>query len=514
MTAIRTTATNFGISPRWLMGALAASLCVAAGCDAPERESLELERQPEGEVSLRPGTNSGGWGSIRLNTPQYHKYKMGEVPRDASPITSPDEPELTYSLVRVELDNEEPFHIEGGNPLELSEGKIVLDGFELTQELLLGARLVYEMSLPGEPDPIEIGATITGVMFADGPTGQVPLVNLEWDPGIWNEHKKYPHHTDPDYPDQEPGVCPSPYPTEDPNLWGVEGDAISDNGVRPNNFDLGTSAVLYNDIYLDSSSAEVLHEDMFMTIACVSGAAGKAALWGFPGWVHQDTDRGLDRYQQLQNAMAMIRFDVCRSGDPNTEDGTPVQIRDRYVGSFDVAGDTEAVWGLDGRAICIGTPRLESGTPLPMSCGGADIPTCNSTHEAMLDSDTAFAWTKRPTLSLPPPPIPAPPGACETTSPTPGCAEEPAIEACVCDADPYCCHTAWDSICVNEVTSLACDDNVPYPDACASQPYPSPGTSNEWVEECVCDADSYCCTTSWDSICADEVVSLGCGVCS
>lgn len=36
-----------------------------------------------------------------------------------------------------------------------------------------------------------------------------------------------------------------------------------------------------------------------------------------------------------------------------------------------------------------------------------------------------------------------------------GC-EDPAVADCVCASDPYCCETFWDSLCVEEVDSLGC----------------------------------------------------------
>ncbi len=91
----------------------------------------------------------------------------------------------------------------------------------------------------------------------------------------------------------------------------------------------------------------------------------------------------------------------------------------------------------------------------------------------------------------------------------PGCTDL-AVQACVCAADSYCCTTAWDGLCVNEVTSLGCGTcAVP---CCQTQA--SPGCTASAVESCVCAADAYCCTTAWDAICVNEVESLGCGVCS
>ncbi len=41
----------------------------------------------------------------------------------------------------------------------------------------------------------------------------------------------------------------------------------------------------------------------------------------------------------------------------------------------------------------------------------------------------------------------------------------------------------------------------------------SPGCGDPEVQECVCALDPFCCTGSWDSICAQEIESFGCGTC-
>ena len=41
----------------------------------------------------------------------------------------------------------------------------------------------------------------------------------------------------------------------------------------------------------------------------------------------------------------------------------------------------------------------------------------------------------------------------------------------------------------------------------------TPGCSNAAVQACVCAQDAYCCNTAWDSQCASQVQSFGCGSC-
>ena len=40
-----------------------------------------------------------------------------------------------------------------------------------------------------------------------------------------------------------------------------------------------------------------------------------------------------------------------------------------------------------------------------------------------------------------------------------------------------------------------------------------PGCSVQSVQDCVCAADPFCCDTEWDQLCVDQVESLGCGSC-
>lgn len=85
------------------------------------------------------------------------------------------------------------------------------------------------------------------------------------------------------------------------------------------------------------------------------------------------------------------------------------------------------------------------------------------------------------------------------------------VETCVCDADPYCCSNAWDSLCVGEVDSLGCGTCGTEVACCSASG--DAGCENAGTEACVCDADPYCCNVAWDSLCVNEVESLGCGSC-
>ncbi len=44
-------------------------------------------------------------------------------------------------------------------------------------------------------------------------------------------------------------------------------------------------------------------------------------------------------------------------------------------------------------------------------------------------------------------------------------------------------------------------------------PADSPGCADPFIAQCVCQNDTFCCESSWDGICVDEVTTLGCGNC-
>jgi hypothetical protein len=108
----------------------------------------------------------------------------------------------------------------------------------------------------------------------------------------------------------------------------------------------------------------------------------------------------------------------------------------------------------------------------------------------------------------------------------------------ICSADSYCCATAWDSQCVSEVSSIcgqSCGSGGGGGGGGTGGGGGGGGTGGgggggggstcshsictsgtKLVKGCdpcatsVCNADSYCCSTKWDSICVGEVASV-CG---
>jgi hypothetical protein len=155
-----------------------------------------------------------------------------------------------------------------------------------------------------------------------------------------------------------------------------------------------------------------------------------------------------------------------------------------------------------------GTQKCQSGT---LSCSQNQQPineVCNNSQDDDCDGQTDEGCSV---------------GACAhdkcSTGPN---TSTPLVSGCdpcvtqVCVADPYCCSTDWDSICVSQVrtvcNSLKCDESK----GSCSHTLCTAGTA--LVSGCdsakancvssVCNADSWCCGASggtWDNICVSEV---------
>ena len=126
-------------------------------------------------------------------------------------------------------------------------------------------------------------------------------------------------------------------------------------------------------------------------------------------------------------------------------------------------------------------------------------------------------------------------GDCCEANGTPGC-DDFGVSACICEADSFCCQLGWDDSCAEAATSCGaacgdcgdgtCDDTVGEScetctldcGSCAGdccEAGDDPGCDDPDVTACVCEADIFCCSTTWDEFCAGAANSCdaGCPVC-
>jgi hypothetical protein len=111
-------------------------------------------------------------------------------------------------------------------------------------------------------------------------------------------------------------------------------------------------------------------------------------------------------------------------------------------------------------------------------------------------------------------------GDCYETLGTPGCAD---VDCCtmICEFLPNCCSEAWDGTCVEAAYSFCGFYEEPEPVDPAEVCLPDageclvdhggPGCSDFDCCAAVCELDSYCCNTAWDTACAD-LAATSCGL--
>jgi hypothetical protein len=110
----------------------------------------------------------------------------------------------------------------------------------------------------------------------------------------------------------------------------------------------------------------------------------------------------------------------------------------------------------------------------------------------------------------------SPAGDCFVPHDLPGC-DQGRCCAEVCSKDPACCNSGWDDLCVTEAAKTpkcvptACGD---FGAGSPCSPHPNP--ASELLDCCkeVCTADQYCCQVEWDTTCVDiarDIADCGCG---
>lgn len=146
-------------------------------------------------------------------------------------------------------------------------------------------------------------------------------------------------------------------------------------------------AVVYEDLHVDMKTGEGAKVGNVINLACLSGAVGKAATWGYKSY-----ELGV---QKFIGAVRMIRADYCGDGDSWTKPGTEIDLQDTWnIHKFyEPTNKTEALWNHKG-ALCLTVPRREEFKATDVLCGGKVLPDC--ADDTLGTVPWATLWTKVP----------------------------------------------------------------------------------------------------------------------
>jgi len=151
---------------------------------------------------------------------------------------------------------------------------------------------------------------------------------------------------------------------------------------------VGSWALVYDDIKVDTESGHVTPREHSLYLGCISAAVGKTGNWGYPSW-----EIGTNYFT---TAVRTVRADYCGDGESWTKKGNALQVRDVWGFSdfVNASNKTEAIWDKRGAA-CLGTPRwLGQFTYSDVICNGEKLKPCKNDTLAMYPD--AIVWTKLP----------------------------------------------------------------------------------------------------------------------
>lgn len=102
---------------------------------------------------------------------------------------------------------------------------------------------------------------------------------------------------------------------------------------------------------------------------------------------------------------------------------------------------------------------------------------------------------------------------CGCVTGPPGC-DNPVCTALICDVDPFCCNTSWDSLCCSYVIKVCGEDcdgsgGGSGSNCCCENGLPGGiGCDDPACQDAVCAADPFCCETQWDTLCCEAAAQL------
>ena len=92
---------------------------------------------------------------------------------------------------------------------------------------------------------------------------------------------------------------------------------------------------------------------------------------------------------------------------------------------------------------------------------------------------------------------------CKTTTPKAGCPADLKCQKSVCAEDYYCCSGSWDKLCAGAATSK-CYFKRQARKCCNCVTTMLNCNSDSKCEKAICAEDPWCCNNWWDSICAQS----------
>lgn len=107
-------------------------------------------------------------------------------------------------------------------------------------------------------------------------------------------------------------------------------------------------------------------------------------------------------------------------------------------------------------------------------------------------------------------------GACTEAHENPGCSDGSCCNI-VCNVDPYCCEESWDGSCAQSARQYCCV-GIGCGSGCNKPclvPHDEPYCDDPYCCDAVCRADPLCCASGWDSLCVEQAIlrcASACGV--
>jgi len=169
-----------------------------------------------------------------------------------------------------------------------------------------------------------------------------------------------------------------------------------------------------------------------------------------------------------------------------------------------------------------GHSECDAGASLESSCSScatkvcnADPFCCNNAWDSLCVQQAGQLCNN--TCAPPPPP------ACTHDECKEGQALELGCSSCatdVCNQDAFCCDNAWDALCVTQATQLCntcAPPPPPPPPSCAHSECSEGAVLEANCSSCattVCGSDAFCCDSAWDGLCVDEAAAWCGNTCS